>query len=88
MLLWNGGVLFAFCSILLFSSAFSEESQSIPPRTQNAYVALLYGDEFLLGVRVLGQSLKETGTKNDMVVLVSSGVTSDAEKLLQVSHVT
>lgn len=27
-----------------------------------AYATLLYGDDFLLGVRVLGQSLRETGT--------------------------
>lgn len=28
---------------------------------KEAYVSLLYGDEFLTGMRVLGQSLKETG---------------------------
>lgn len=30
--------------------------------SRQAYVTLLYGDAFLLGVRVLGQSLRETGT--------------------------
>lgn len=29
---------------------------------QQAYVTLLYGEAFMLGVRVLGQSLRETGT--------------------------
>ena len=29
---------------------------------REAYVTLLYGEDFLLGVRVLGQSLRETGT--------------------------
>ena len=29
---------------------------------RQAYATLLYGDAFLLGVRVLGQSLRETGT--------------------------
>lgn len=33
-----------------------------PSRTKEAYVTLLYGDSFLLGVRVLGQSLRQTGT--------------------------
>jgi hypothetical protein len=28
---------------------------------KEAYVSLLYGDDFLTGIRVLGQSLKETG---------------------------
>lgn len=32
------------------------------PSTQ-AYVSLLYGDDFVFGLRVLGQSLRETGTK-------------------------
>lgn len=49
-----------------------------------AYVTLLYGDEFLLGVRVLGKSIRDTGTKKDMVVLVSDGVSDYAKKLLQV----
>jgi hypothetical protein len=29
---------------------------------RQAFVSLLYGNEFLLGVRVLGQSLAESGT--------------------------
>lgn len=49
-----------------------------------AYVTLLYGDEFLLGVRVLGKSIRDTGSKKDMVVLVSDGVSHYAKKLLQV----
>ncbi|VAH34564.1 unnamed protein product [Triticum turgidum subsp. durum] len=39
--------------------------------TEEAYVTLLYGDEFVLGVRVLGKSIRDTGTRRDMVVLVS-----------------
>ncbi|GAB2211427.1 hypothetical protein Droror1_Dr00024740 [Drosera rotundifolia] len=50
--------------------------------SENAYVSLLYGDEFLLGVRVLGKSIRDTGTTKDMVVLVSDGVSDYAEKLL------
>ncbi|XP_031283835.1 inositol phosphorylceramide glucuronosyltransferase 1 isoform X1 [Pistacia vera] len=51
--------------------------------TDQAYVTLLYGDEFLLGVRVLGKSIRDTGSTKDMVVLVSDGVSGYAKKLLQ-----
>ncbi|KAI4338619.1 hypothetical protein MLD38_023655 [Melastoma candidum] len=52
-------------------------------RSQEAYVTLLYGDEFLLGVRVLGKSIRDTGTTKDLVVLVSDGVSDYAKDLLQ-----
>ncbi|KAJ9682465.1 hypothetical protein PVL29_018395 [Vitis rotundifolia] len=57
----------------------------IPVRASGseAYVTLLYGDEFLLGVRVLGKSIRDTGSTKDMVVLVSDGVSDYAKKLLQ-----
>lgn len=51
--------------------------------TDEAYATLLYGDEFVLGVRVLGKSIRVTGSKKDMVVLVSDGVSDYAKKLLQ-----
>lgn len=51
--------------------------------SREAYVTLLYGDEFLLGVRVLGKSIRDTGSKKDMVALVSDGVSDFAKKLLQ-----
>lgn len=56
------------------------------PRSQQtleAYATLLYGDEFLLGVRVLGKSIRETGTSRDMVALVSDGVSPYGVQLLQ-----
>ncbi|PPS00318.1 hypothetical protein GOBAR_AA20349 [Gossypium barbadense] len=34
--------------------------------SKQAYVTLLYGDEFLLGVRVLGKSIRDTGSTKDM----------------------
>lgn len=55
-------------------------------RTDEAYVTLLYGDEFLLGVRVLGKSIRNTGSSKDMVVLVSDGVSDYAKSLLRVYH--
>ncbi|XP_073002348.1 inositol phosphorylceramide glucuronosyltransferase 1-like isoform X2 [Typha latifolia] len=51
--------------------------------SDEAYVTLLYGDEFVLGVRVLGKSIRDTGTAKDMVVLVTDGVSDYAQRLLK-----
>ncbi|KAL3838124.1 hypothetical protein ACJIZ3_022715 [Penstemon smallii] len=51
--------------------------------SEEAYVTLLYGDEFLLGVRVLGKSIRDTGSTKDMVALVSDGVSDYAKMLIQ-----
>ncbi|KAL0005454.1 hypothetical protein SO802_013015 [Lithocarpus litseifolius] len=51
--------------------------------SDEAYATLLYGDEFLLGVRVLGKSIRDTGSRKDMVVLISDGVSEFAQKLLE-----
>lgn len=53
--------------------------------SDEAYVTLLYGDEFLLGVRVLGKSIRDTGSRKDMVALISDGVSDFAQKLLEVT---
>ncbi|KDP23737.1 hypothetical protein JCGZ_23570 [Jatropha curcas] len=71
--------LFIVVALVLIQSGASLRSQ----RTQQAYVTLLYGDEFLLGVRVLGKSIRDTGSTKDMVVLVSDGVSDYAVKLLE-----
>ncbi|XP_050222061.1 inositol phosphorylceramide glucuronosyltransferase 1 [Mercurialis annua] len=68
-------ILIALISIQLGDSLRSQ-------KTNQAYVTLLYGDEFLLGVRVLGKSIRDTGSKKDTVVLVSDGVSDYAIKLL------
>ncbi|XP_065852116.1 inositol phosphorylceramide glucuronosyltransferase 1 isoform X2 [Euphorbia lathyris] len=73
------GALFMLIALLSIQSGVSLRSQ----KTDQAYVTLLYGDEFLLGVRVLGKSIRDTGSKKDMVVLVSDGVSNYAMKLLQ-----
>lgn len=52
-------------------------------RTEQAYATLLYGDEFLLGVRVLGKSLRDTGITRDMVALISDGVSEAGIRLLE-----
>lgn len=45
--------------------------KSLRPNSEEAYTTLLYGDSFLLGVRVLGQSIRETGTQKDLVCIAS-----------------
>ncbi|XP_020210606.1 inositol phosphorylceramide glucuronosyltransferase 1 isoform X2 [Cajanus cajan] len=70
--------------IMLWLTLFMVSLQSLgSARTDEAYVTLLYGDEFLLGVRVLGKSIRDTGSIKDMVVLVSDGVSDYANTLLQ-----
>ncbi|KAI4301951.1 hypothetical protein L6164_035182 [Bauhinia variegata] len=74
--------LILLCLVFLIVSFQSQVSLG-SQKTDEAYVTLLYGDEFLLGVRVLGKSLRDTGSKKDMVVLVSDGVSDYANQLLQ-----
>ena len=49
--------------------------------SSEAYVTLLYGEEYLLGVRVLGQSLRNSKTERDYVVLCTEDV-SESNKLV------
>lgn len=50
--------------------------------TKDAYVTLLYGG-FLLGARVLGQSLKETGTKKELIALCTETVSDTTKEILK-----
>lgn len=54
-------------------------AERMAPR--RAYVTLLYSD-FLHGTRALGQSLRDTGTSADTVVLVTPDVTEQARDTL------
>ncbi|XP_058101644.1 inositol phosphorylceramide glucuronosyltransferase 1-like isoform X3 [Magnolia sinica] len=70
--------------LLVFAIAFAGIcGKGVAGIQSEAYVTLLYGDEFLLGVRVLGKSIRETGSTKDMVVLASYGVSDYAKKLLR-----
>lgn len=51
------------------------------PETREAYVTLVYGS-FLLGTRVLGQSLRETGTKKDLIALCTETVSDEDKAVL------
>ncbi|KAK6136085.1 hypothetical protein DH2020_030190 [Rehmannia glutinosa] len=70
-------LLVSMIAVCRFDGALGSKS------SEEAYVTLLYGDEFLLGVRVLGKSIRDTGSNKDMVALVSDGVSDYAKKLLQ-----
>ncbi|KAJ6360042.1 hypothetical protein OIU85_004813 [Salix viminalis] len=74
--------LFTLLSLNLISYTCLAASSQRLQRTEEAYATLLYGDEFLLGVRVLGKSIRDTGSTKDIVVLVSDGVSDYAKKLL------
>ncbi|KAF6154803.1 hypothetical protein GIB67_032415 [Kingdonia uniflora] len=69
--------------VVIILVSFQTETLVVQVSGSEAYVTLLYGDEFLLGVRVLGKSIRDTGSTKDMVVLVSDGVSDYAKKLLE-----
>lgn len=77
---WFGLIVALVLATAIRANGAPSRRQSTP----EAYVTLLYGDEFLLGVRVLGKSIRDTGSTKDMVVLVSDGVSGYAMKLLKV----
>ena len=41
----------------------SAPQATLPPGHRQAYASLIYHDSFLLGLRVLGQSLRDSGTE-------------------------
>lgn len=49
---------------------------------KDAYVTLLYGG-FLLGARVLGQSLKESGTKKELIAMCTETVSDTTKEVLR-----
>ncbi|XP_057961461.1 inositol phosphorylceramide glucuronosyltransferase 1 isoform X2 [Malania oleifera] len=69
--------------LVVFLGSFEPNGVLASQKPKEAYVTLLYGDEFLLGVRVLGKSIRDTGSTRDMLVLVSDGVSKYAAKLLE-----
>lgn len=80
----NRGLLSAVTTLLVALAVLG--SGGTVAASEEAYVTLLYGDQFVLGARVLGKSLRDTGTTKDLVALVSDGVSTDAQDLLKVIH--
>ena len=66
--------------------SLKRECSNNPPASESdlreAYVTLLFGD-FLLGVRVLGQSLEESGTKKERIVITASDVSQESQDILE-----
>lgn len=66
-----------------------EHTDALSPRDQasqrssEAYVTLLYGQEYALGVRVLGQSLRNTNTDRDYIVLCTEDVSESTKAVLR-----
>ena len=62
----------------------SWESKSVQPqaKSKEAYVTLLYGG-FLLGARVLGKSIRDTGTQKDLVVMCTEAVSKETKEVLE-----
>ena len=71
---------FPFCFLVLLSSALSTHSEEELKSKKEAYVTFVREDVIgsVVGVRVLGQSLRETGTKKDCVVICNKDTTSAA----------
>lgn len=63
-----GCTFLAVCAALVLVPALVVAGPDGAQRSKEAYVSLLYGDAFLLGIRVLGQSLRETGTERCVYV--------------------
>lgn len=70
--------------LILLSAVLQNVQRVLGSESKEAYVTLLYGDQFVLGARVLGKSIRDTRSNKDMVVLVSDGVSEYAKTLLQV----
>ena len=79
--------LLSTCSAVLVALCFTRQLETVSAslaqgNTKDAYVTLQFGN-FLLGARVLGQSIRETGTTKDLVVLCSETVSENAKRILE-----
>eukprot|EP00198_Chlamydomonas_reinhardtii_P013422 XP_001702759.1 predicted protein [Chlamydomonas reinhardtii] len=78
-------LLQSLLAVLLISFGFATATptvKSAPARAPEAYATLVYGEDFVLGARVLGQSLREAGTTRDMVALTTGSLSAASELTL------
>ena len=54
---------YLLCALVVRNVRVGADASPPAAQKEGAYATLLYGDDFLLGVRVLGQSIRETETK-------------------------
>jgi hypothetical protein len=66
----------------LFVVAFSLVCRYVSGIGAEAYVTALFSEDYLSPVKVLGMSLRETGTKRDMVVMVSPAISKGTREEL------
>ena len=64
------------------SDHITKSSNSKVATNKDAYITLLYGG-FLLGARVLGQSLKESGTTKELIALCTEDVSDSDKRILE-----
>ena len=81
--LWLLLVLFLSWSVLGHVLSPQARAKHVQPPSRDAYVTLLYGGGFLLGARVLGQSLRETDTTRDLIALCTQEVSAVSKELLK-----
>ena len=74
-------VIILLVFLLSFYFIFHEFKYNIH-YTNGAYATFLQGDNYLIGARVLFQSIKETKTKYPFVVMVTEEVTEVARQIL------
>jgi hypothetical protein len=70
------------CGIEEQEHGCTEQHGVVPRSWREDSSWLLYGDEFVLSVRVLGKSIRDTGTRRDMVVLISNRVSEYSRYLI------
>ena len=68
--------------VCLNGGAVGDDVKNGEGKQREAYVTLLYGD-YLLPVRVLGHSLKLSGTQREMIVLCTQEVSMETRKILE-----
>ena len=77
-------VILVLCSIADAEAATSKEHVGQPGSKREAFVTLLYGDgDYVLSVRVLGLSLKQSGTQHEMIVLCTDEVSMTSRRILE-----
>ncbi|GMH36727.1 hypothetical protein BSKO_04600 [Bryopsis sp. KO-2023] len=86
----RSAICLALLCLLLGSSRASSRvildgklDDDLGPKSKEAYVTLLYGESFVLGVRVLGQSIRDTQTTRDLVLIVTGKISTASLRTLQ-----
>eukprot|EP01102_Stenamoeba_stenopodia_P014671 TRINITY_DN4898_c0_g1_i1.p1 TRINITY_DN4898_c0_g1~~TRINITY_DN4898_c0_g1_i1.p1 ORF type:complete len:564 (-),score=19.50 TRINITY_DN4898_c0_g1_i1:71-1714(-) len=74
-------VLFCILVFALIVACSGETTNKISKKY--AYVSVLYNEEFMMGIRVLGSSLKRSKTQHDMYLLVTPNIPASVIKVVE-----